>query len=246
MGSVRRKQQRNPSGFPLPLGDPSVPCASDLMGVQLMDRGRQQRFESACMDAGARFSGGVFACAAFAEHELTGAETYYGLTPNDTRRTPTDFLTMGWFTGLVPITVPVGGTTFGDAARAAQASFDSGIELANVPFDRVLELAPWLSGPKGAIPCCPITMRAFLPFLVLSVRNWTELNARFYHDGRVPSQLNTRVNRLENETQLTVVFPNNPVARESVTKYAAAMKSVYVRVADGAGAVTPLRRDACA
>lgn len=231
---------------PVPLGDPSVACDSDLMGVQLMDQRQTERFESACTDAGARFSGGVFACAAFAEYELTGVETYYGLTPNDTRRAPTDFLTMGWFTGLVPITVPVGGTTFGDAARAAQASFDTGIELANVPFDRVLELAPWLSGPKGRYSVLSYHDAGLPPFSGLISSQLDGLNARFYHDGRVPSQLNTRVNRLDNETQLTVVFPKNPVARESVTKYAAALKSVYARVADGAGAVTPLRRDACA
>jgi hypothetical protein len=40
---------------------------------------------------------------------------------------------------------------------------------------------------------------------------------------------------------VTVVFPNNPVARESVTRYVEAMKSVYVRVADGRGAAAPLR-----
>ena len=86
------------------------------------------------MAAGVRFSGGVFACAALAEHELTGAETYYGITPVDTRSTPADFMTTGWFTGFVPITVPVTATSFADTARAAQASFDSGRE----PGERVV------------------------------------------------------------------------------------------------------------
>ena len=36
---------------------------------------------------------------------------------------------------------------------------------------------------------------------------------------------------------MTVLLPDNPVARESVTRYLATMKSVYVRVADGSGAV---------
>jgi hypothetical protein len=40
------------------------------------------------------------------------------------------------------------------------------------------------------------------------------------------------VNRLENETQLTVLFPNNGIARDSVTRYAEALKSVFVRVAE--------------
>jgi hypothetical protein len=41
------------------------------------------------------------------------------------------------------------------------------------------------------------------------------------------------VNRLVHETTITVLFPNNPVARESVDRYVAATKSVYVAVADG-------------
>ena len=61
-----------------------------------------------------------------AEYELTGRQTYYGLTPIDTRSTATDVLTLGWFTGLIPITVPIAGAAFGDTARAAQVSFDSG------------------------------------------------------------------------------------------------------------------------
>ena len=32
---------------------------------------------------------------------------------------------------------------------------------------------------------------------------------------------------------MTVFLPNNPVAHDSVTQYLAAMKSVYVRVAEG-------------
>jgi hypothetical protein len=41
------------------------------------------------------------------------------------------------------------------------------------------------------------------------------------------------IGRFRHETRVMVLFPNNPVARESVTRYVAAMKSVFVRVADG-------------
>jgi 2-O-sulfo trehalose long-chain-acyltransferase len=37
----------------------------------------------------------------------------------------------------------------------------------------------------------------------------------------------------QNETTVTELFPDNPIAGESVAQYIAAMKSVYVRVADG-------------
>ncbi len=127
--------------FPLPLGDLSVPHTGKLLTETLMDEQQGERFEAACVAAGARFSGGVFACAALAERELTNCETFDVVTTTDTRRTPTELRTTGWFTGLVPITVPVASGLFDSAARVAQISFDSGKDLATVPFDRVLELA---------------------------------------------------------------------------------------------------------
>ena len=96
----------------------------------------------------------------------------------------------------------------------------------------------------GMFPCCSTTMPAFLPFLLSSALNWTELNARVYHDGRNLARLSIRVSRLKKETQVTVLFPNNPVARESVTRYVEALKSVYVRVAEGHGAAAPVRNTA--
>jgi hypothetical protein len=219
--------------FPLPLGDLSTPCAGELVTVTLMDREQTQRFESVCMDAGARFSGGVFACAALSEYELTGTETYYGITPIDTRSTPDELTTTGWFTGLLPITVPVAATSFFQTARAAQVSFDSGTRLARVPFDRVVELAPAarrLGRPQPGNLVMSYLDASIPP--LSSVAN-SELNFRVYHEGRISHQVSVWINRLEYETTMTVLFPNNPVACESVTRYIAAMKSVYVRVADG-------------
>lgn len=227
--------------FPLPLGDPSVSCRGEQLTVQLMDAQRTDRFESACINAGARFSGGVFACAALTEYALTGAETYHGLTPTDTRSTPADFLTTGWFTGMIPITVPVAPMSFGETARAAQVSFDSGIDLARVPFDRVLELAPWLRRPQAGFPMLSFLDAGILPLSAVYATQLDGMNASVYRDGRIPAQVGMWVNRLDKETQITAVFPKDPITRESVTRYIAAMKSVYLRVADGYGAVAPLR-----
>jgi hypothetical protein len=196
------------------------------------------------MAAGARFSGGVVACAAFAEHELTGAETYYVVTPTTTRRTAAEFMTTGWFTGLIPITVPVDATSFGETARAAQASFDSGTGLANVPFDRVLELAESKLGlrtPEPGVPMLSYLDAGLPPLSPVIIAQWEALNGKVYSDARSAHQVGMWVNRVE-ETTVTVAFPNNPIARESVTRYVEAMKSVYVRVADGRGAARPVAR----
>jgi len=219
--------------FPLPLGDLSVPYAGKLVTEALLDEGQTERFERACVRAGARFSGGVFGCAGLTQRELIGTDTFSVVTTTDTRRTPTELMTTGWFTGLVPIMVGVDAGLFEDAARSAQASFDSGIELATVPFDRVLELA----SPEAGLgrPQPGNFVMSFLDASIAplsSVAN-SDLNFRIYDEGRVSHQVSLWVIRLQHETKVTVLFPDNPVARESVGRYIEAMKSAYVRVADG-------------
>jgi mycolipenoyl-CoA---2-(long-chain-fatty acyl)-trehalose mycolipenoyltransferase / long-chain-acyl-CoA---trehalose acyltransferase len=225
--------------FPLPLGDASVPCEGDLLTVQLMDEEQSNRFESACTDAGARFLGGVLAVAALAEHQLTGADTYYVITPTTTRTTQAEMMTTGWFTGTVPITVPVTATSFFDTARTAQASFDSGLDLAHVPFDRVLELAAsgrGLRRPQPGVPMISYIDATLAPLSPAIVAEWSGMNGRIYSELGAAHQIGMWVNRFGNGTSITVAFPNNPIARESVTRYVEAMKSVYVNVADGRGA----------
>jgi hypothetical protein len=70
-------------GFPLPLGDTAGEVSGTSRGgwvtLDLLDAEATDAFDTACRAAGARFSGGVMACAALAEHELTGTTTYRGL-----------------------------------------------------------------------------------------------------------------------------------------------------------------------
>ena len=229
--------------FPLPLGDPLVPGAGALLTTQLLDEQQTDRFESACLHEGARFSGGVFACAALAEQHLTGAPTYYVVTPTTTRRTQDEFMTTGWFTGLVPITVPVSATSFGDTVRAAQASFDSGIDLAKVPFDRVLELASperELSRPQPFVPMLSYLEAGLPPLSPAAISRWHGLNGRMYSDLGFADQVGMWVNRLDKGTTVTVAFPDNPIAHESVARYVDAMKSSFVRLAERGGRAAPL------
>jgi 2-O-sulfo trehalose long-chain-acyltransferase len=219
--------------FPLPLGDLSASTGGDVMVERLMDPDQTARFESLCTEAGARFSGGLFACVALAQYELTGAGTYYGLTPTDKRSSLAEFSTMGWFTGVVPFTVPVNPTSFAETARAAQASFDANLDLANVSFDDVLKLAPWLR-QRG--PHCTMVnyMDAGLPpFSATTTSQMRNANVRIYCDPRDPAHLYISVIRLFDEVSVWVNLQNNSVARESVSRYLDAMNSVFKRVADG-------------
>ncbi len=227
--------------FPLPLGDQSIPCGGDTHVERLLGPEQTAQFEALCRQAGARFSGGLFACAALAQYELTGAETYYGLTPTDKRKSPADFMTVGWFTGVVPFTVPVDPNSFEDTARAAQISFDANMDLANVPFDKVLELAPWLRkhGPQFTMMSY---MDAGLPPLSGIVATALDgVNATAFTDGRSPAYMYSTVFRLFDEVSIMVSYPNNPIARESVMRFTEQMKSVFERVVAGKLAAAPVR-----
>lgn len=220
--------------FPLPLGDPNSSTRSTMTSEVLMDTAQTERFEAACTAAGARFVGGLFACLGLVEHEFTGAMTYYGLTPRDSRTASDNFMTQGWFTGLIPITVPVAATSFGDAAWAAQASFDSGLDMSRVPYYRVLELAPWLGWPRPNFPVSNFLhggaapLNAILAAADMGLAN----NIGIYPDGRFSYQLTIYVFRYGEGTVMAIMHPDNPVAKKSVTRYMEAMRSVSVRVAD--------------
>lgn len=221
--------------FPLPLGNAMEPSVGDMVGESLLDPDQTARFEAACEAAGARFVGGLFACMAQVEHELTGAATYYGLTPRDTRRTSDNFMTQGWFTGLVPITVPIAAATFNEAAWAAQESFDGNLNMARVPYYRVLELAPWLDWPRPNFPVSNFLHGGAAPLNTILAA--TEMgyanNIGIYSDGRYSYQLTIYVFRYEGGAVMEVMYPDNPIAKKSVTRYLEAMKSVCTRIADG-------------
>ena len=225
--------------FPLPLGDTTSPTSSGtLRTVQLLNAAQTAQFEAACVRAGARFSGGVFACGALTEHELTSTETYCGITPIDIRATPAEFITTGWFVGHVPLTIPIR-PSFAETVASAQASFDAGTGLAKVPFERVLELAPWLDQPQiqAGFPILSFLDAGVAPLSAFVTTDLDRLKAGMYEDGGVPARVCLWVNRLPDETSVTVFLPDNPVADDSVTQYLAAMKSVYVRAAEGRSVV---------
>jgi hypothetical protein len=220
-------------GFPLPLGDPTQPCPAAMVTVSMLGEKQTVDFETVCTDAGARFIGGVLACCGLAQQELTGKGTYYGLTPRDTRRSPDDDLTLGWFTGLIPITVEVGDSSFADAATSAQVSFDSGRTLADVPYQRVRELVPTLDKPPPNFPVVNFLDAGAAPLSALIAAGLDDLNIGVYSDGRYSYQMSVYVIRVGEETAATAVFPDNPQAHESVARYLAVLKSVFERVAAG-------------
>jgi len=218
--------------FPLPLGEVTADTAGVMDVIDLVDEQQAKRFEAACQNAGARFSGGVFACAALAEHELTGAETYFGLTPFDNRTTPTEAMSVGWFASLVPLTIPTANMSFDDVVGAAQDSFDTSKVLGEVPFYHLLEMGLPESGTI-APPERPVPMLSYIDFRRLPRSDQLgALKFGIWADNRLSDGVWMWVNRMHDKTQLVAAYPANPVARDSITRYAEAMKAVFTRVAD--------------
>ncbi|OBB90177.1 condensation domain-containing protein [Mycobacterium sp. 852002-40037_SCH5390672] len=218
--------------FPLPLGDTWASSKGDLVTVQLLDAAETESFDAACRAAGARFIGGVLACTASAEHELTGNETYHGFTAKDTRMPGLDTMTVGWFASLIPVTVPTAGVSFGEAARAAQKSFDAARGLADVPFERLLELAtPEQLGIQ--LPTQLPMMLSYLDFRKIPLAGlWAETNFGTYGDNLSAGGINMWINRHTEMTTVTISFPDNEVARESVQRYIATLIEVFDRAVE--------------
>lgn len=220
--------------FPLPLGDPSTSTRSNMSSELLMDTAATERFDAACSAAGARFVGGLFACFALVEHEFTGTPTYYGLTPRDSRSAADNFMTQGWFTGLIPITVPIAAASFAEAAWSAQSSFDSSLDMAKVPYYRVRELAPSLNWPRPNFPVSNFLHGGAAPLNAILAASDMGLanNIGIYPDGRYSYQLTIYIFRYGEGTVMAIMHPDNPIAEKSATRYMEAMRSVCVRVAD--------------
>lgn len=142
--------------FPLELGESNADTPGAIEVFDLIDDEQGRRFEAACRAAGARFSGGVFACAALTEHRLTGAATYFGLTPFDNRRDPAHTTAVGWLASFVPLAIPTADASFDEVVSAAQASFDANAALGAVPYYHLLET----TGPSTPIevPDRPVPM----------------------------------------------------------------------------------------
>jgi hypothetical protein len=141
-------------------------------------------------------------------------------------------MTVGWFASLVPVTVPTSTGSFPEAARAAQNSFDVAKHLAGVPIDRALELAT-AAQLEIKPPTRPAMMVSFIDFRKIPVSAlWDETNFGTYGDNLSHGEINVWINRHAARTTVTVSFPDNPVARESVHRYIAALREVFVRAAD--------------
>ena len=211
--------------FPLELG-----TADDGSGraftAELLNAAQTEAFDTACRQAGARFSGGVLACAAITDHDFTHADTVHIFSPLDTR-TSDQATSVGWYASLFPISVDVTVGDFGEIARSAQKSFDANKHLSAVPFDRVRDLV----GPEelGAAESDQPMMVSLFDFRRLDPA--ISDNLGMFIDDLNHGSINIWVTRNRENTTVTVSFPDTFDSRRSIHNYVAALRDAFISVA---------------
>ncbi|NKY54663.1 condensation domain-containing protein [Nocardia flavorosea] len=188
--------------------------------VTLFDEDAAARFEKVCRDNGGEFAGGVFAAAALAERELADSDYYFGITPLNTRATFEEMASIGWYVALVPVAFPIGTrATFERTVARAQRAYENGMRLKTTTIHRVLELAPADSGiavgPNWSNP-----MISYVDARDFAGSEFFDIARSGLYGNRAPSEeALIWVNRLPAETTISVIYPDNPVAHESVRRY---------------------------
>ncbi len=224
---LHRNQGRMPP-FALPLGSLEDRCLAEHVNVGILDHSDMIAFESACHASGARVIGGLLACAALAEKELTGRTRYSVVTPTTTRKSPQAFRTSGWCTGVVPIDFETADQTFSELAVSAQRIFDDRLPLASIPIERVLELAADLPNIRSVATGGVMLsyMDANLPPLSAHMaRDWHQANGRTYINQGEAAQVALWFFRTQRGLTLTAAYPANEMARASMQNYIGALKA---------------------
>jgi hypothetical protein len=96
-----------------------------------------------------------------------------------------------------------------------------------------------LRKPEPGVPMISYLDATVAPLSPAVIAEWNGMNGKIYSELGAAHQVGMWINRFGNGTWVTLAFPNNPIARESVTRYIEAMKAVFVRVAEGRGEMAP-------
>ena len=209
--------------FPLELGSSAANGAGRAITIELLNNAQTEAFDATCRAAGARFSGGVMACAALADHQFTGAETFHTFTPSDTRAGG-QALSAGWYASLFPVSVDVEDGNFAQMARSAQKSFDANKHLSAVPFERALDLVS--SAELGATQSSRPMMVSLFDFRKLADANANRLG--IYIDDLSHGGINMWITRNADQTIATVSYPDNAESRHSVHEYLGALRAAFL------------------
>ncbi|WP_416562750.1 condensation domain-containing protein [Nocardia testacea] len=194
--------------------------------VTLFDESTALRFERRCRGNGAEFVGGIFAAAALTERELIDSDYYFGMTPVSTRSSPAERASVGWYVTLLPVAFPLATGSFDRVVRLAQHAYENGLRLAPTSFQRVIELLP----PDSELDLKPGWSCPMISYVdareLLGNEFFDTAKCGLYANRAASEQVLIWINRLATETTLSAIYPDTPVAHDSVERYVRTLKAV--------------------
>ncbi|MGN5235691.1 condensation domain-containing protein [Rhodococcus sp. SJ-3] len=200
--------------FPLPIGRRTTRTSpQERLSERWFDSEDATRFSERCRDADAGFFSGVLACFAQATTDLTDADHFRTVVPSHTRTGPMWAGSLGWFVGLRPIDLDLGGSPgfVALASRAAQESRRTRAS-ARIPFDRVAELLGVPIRPRFLVSYMDVR---FVPMAA----QWPEANARALRSRSYTHDVYVWINRTPEGINVSARFPDNPEATTNVPRF---------------------------
>ncbi len=217
---------------PLDLGDVPSRSPAEHVTMDLLDAPAADRFDAACREVGARGLGGVLACAALAERSMLGTRRFGAVTPTTTRKTAEQFRMAGWCMGVVPISLDIADASFRELAAAAQRCFGERRPLADVPIERVFELARDVPGidHTGAGAVMVSYMDTSLPpFTRKFSSKWDAARGQVFMNPGVAGQVALWFWRTPRGLGVSAAYPATATARASVAMYLHAIREACLR-----------------
>ncbi|MFI2232288.1 condensation domain-containing protein [Nocardia testacea] len=195
--------------------------------VTLFDESTALRFEQRCRGNGAEFVGGIFAAAALTERELIDSDYYFGMTPVSTRSSPAERASVGWYVTLLPVAFPLATASFDRVVRLAQHAYENGLRLAPTSFQRVVELLP-ADSELDLEPGWSCPMISYVDARELLGNEFFDTaKCGLYANRAASEQVLIWINRLATETTLSAIYPDTPIAHDSVERYVRTLKAVF-------------------
>ncbi|WP_406692574.1 condensation domain-containing protein [Saccharopolyspora sp. ID03-671] len=155
---------------------PQVPASSELpqhslsrWAVRPADADRMERL---CSNLGTGPQSGVFAAIALAMRERTGSERLRFVLPMHTRSDRRHAGAVGWYVGLCPVDVDLGGVTdFGEVVARTRAGISGGRGCVKTSFARVADILELDAEPRFVMSYVDVRK-------VPGSERWPEWNAR--------------------------------------------------------------------
>ncbi len=229
---VARHGNRMPQ-FPLDLGlgvgetAPVTPVKFDVL-----DATAAAAFEAVCRDHGARMMGGIVAAIAIVDHELAGADSFFGISALSDRGLAGSELSQGWFCRFSPVSFPIApARTFTELVAAAQAGCDTGKSFADAPVNTVMGALLAAGAEAGDVLVTP-QLLSYIDFrrFPLAGTGAYDRGMQTTGEGRT-ANASMWINRDDNGVYVGSQTPNTAVAQRTLARYHQRLREVFAAVA---------------